>query len=102
MYLLSERSVSFLGHYIDKDGVRTDPEKIRKIAEYPLPTSAAELRTFLGMASYYRKFIAGFAKLTKNLYRAAQGDMVKTMDADIRARFKRKRSRMWCRTPQKR
>ncbi|XGW13215.1 hypothetical protein V3C99_013667, partial [Haemonchus contortus] len=62
-------SVSFLGHYIDKDGVKTDPEKVRKIVEYPLPTNAAELRTFLGMASYYRKFIAGFAKLTKNLYR---------------------------------
>ncbi|KAK6012382.1 zinc knuckle [Ostertagia ostertagi] len=58
-------SVSFLGHYIDKDGVRTDPEKIRKIAEYPLPTSAAELRTFLGMASYYRKFIAARATTTR-------------------------------------
>ncbi|EYC17427.1 hypothetical protein Y032_0030g2043 [Ancylostoma ceylanicum] len=61
-------SVSFLGHYIDKEGVKTNKEKVRKIVEYPIPKNVAELRTFLGMASYYRKFIAGFSKMAKGLY----------------------------------
>ncbi|EYC05726.1 hypothetical protein Y032_0080g1333 [Ancylostoma ceylanicum] len=63
-----QESVSFLGHYIDKEGVKTDKEKVRKIVEYPIPKNVAELRTFLGMASYYRKFIAGFSKMAKGLY----------------------------------
>ncbi|XGW19137.1 hypothetical protein V3C99_003171, partial [Haemonchus contortus] len=60
--------VAFLGHLIDKDGIKADPDKVKKIAQYPAPRKVAELRTFLGMASYYRKFIAGFSKLARSLY----------------------------------
>lgn len=65
---LLKPSVSFLGHCIDKDGVKTDAEKVEKVVEYPTPKSVSELRTFLGMAAYYRKFIAGFSRMAKNLY----------------------------------
>ncbi|VDO09907.1 unnamed protein product [Haemonchus placei] len=58
----------FLGHRADKDGIKTGLEKIKTITEYPQPSNVGELRALLGMASYYTKFIAGFAKLTKGVY----------------------------------
>ncbi|WKY07226.1 hypothetical protein Q1695_007004 [Nippostrongylus brasiliensis] len=64
-----KESVSFLGHRIHKDGVGADLEKIQRIVDYPTPRSVGDLRTFLGMASYYRKFIAGFSAIAKSLYR---------------------------------
>lgn len=60
--------VSFLGHKISEKGVQTDLAKIEEISRYPQPVSVRELRTFLGMASYYRKFIMGFSKIAKSLY----------------------------------
>lgn len=60
--------VNFLGHVIDENGVRTDPDKVDKIRGYPVPQNMAELRAFLGLASYYRKFILGFSKIAKPLY----------------------------------
>ncbi|EYC40353.1 hypothetical protein Y032_0618g710 [Ancylostoma ceylanicum] len=66
-HFLNEK-VEFLGHVIQANGVSTDPDKIRKMTDYPTPKNVGELRTFLGMASYYRKFILRFAKIAKCLY----------------------------------
>ncbi|EYC35032.1 hypothetical protein Y032_1180g3735 [Ancylostoma ceylanicum] len=63
-----KRKVHFLGHIIDDSGVSTDPDKISKIKEYPAPSNVNELRTFLGMAAYYRKFILGFSRIARPLY----------------------------------
>ncbi|EYC17459.1 hypothetical protein Y032_0030g2061 [Ancylostoma ceylanicum] len=65
---LVEPAIQFLGHIVDKDGVRTDPEKIEKIKNYPRPSNLAQLRTFLGMAEYYQKFVLRFAEIAKPLY----------------------------------
>ncbi|EYC38300.1 hypothetical protein Y032_0726g1867 [Ancylostoma ceylanicum] len=62
-----KNSVSFLGDH-DENGVRTDSKKGWEIVDYPALTNVGELVTFLEMASYYRKFIAGFSKITKGLY----------------------------------
>jgi len=53
----------FLGHVIDQQGVRTDPEKIEKVKNFPIPKNLTQLRSFLGLASYYRKFIKNFSKI---------------------------------------
>lgn len=49
--------------------VSTDPRKIEAVAEWQCPTSVSELRSFLGFASYYRRFVEGFAKLAAPLHK---------------------------------
>ena len=55
--------VSFLGHVVSGDGIQTDPAKTSSIATWPLPESISQLRSFLGLASYYRRFIKDFGKI---------------------------------------
>lgn len=61
--------VTYLGHVISADCVSTDPKKIEAVAQWPQPTSVSELRSFLGFASYYCRFVEGFAKLAAPLHR---------------------------------
>ncbi|KAL6730064.1 hypothetical protein Aduo_001060 [Ancylostoma duodenale] len=65
---LFKRRVDFLGHVIDEEGLHTDPAKVKSILQYPLPKDRTELRTFLGMCSYYRKFVLGFSKVAGELH----------------------------------
>lgn len=66
--VLMESRVSFLGHMIDEAGVHTDPRKTEAIRKYPTPKNVKELRTFLGMAAFYRKFCLNFAKTASVLH----------------------------------
>ncbi len=59
--------VKYVGHIVSADGIETDPEKTRRVAEWPNPTNVDELRTFLGFCGYYRKFVRDFSKITKPL-----------------------------------
>ena len=59
--------VHFLGHVISTDGVRLDPAKVEKVQCYPTPTDATQVRQFLGLASYYRRFMPDFAKVSAPL-----------------------------------
>ena len=57
--------VTFLGHVVSKDGIRTDPAKTDIIRCLAKPQNVTELRSFLGLVSYYRKFIKDFAHIAK-------------------------------------
>jgi len=57
----------YLGHIIGVDGVRVHKEKIRAIREWPEPRNVMELRGFIGICTYYRKFIKGFSQLATPL-----------------------------------
>lgn len=60
--------VVFLGHRISADGIGTDPQKVAVIKQWPVPSTLRELRSFLGLCSYYRRFIHGFSKIAGPLH----------------------------------
>ena len=55
--------VDFLGHMVSQEGISVDPTKIEAIVNWLRPTNVSEVRSFLGMAGYYRRFVEGFSKL---------------------------------------
>lgn len=57
-----------MGHVVSKEGVSTDPGKVSTAAEWRRPSNVAELRSFLGFASYYQRFVEGFVKLAAPLH----------------------------------
>ncbi|GJS00261.1 putative reverse transcriptase domain-containing protein [Tanacetum coccineum] len=65
-------SVQFLGHVIDSSGVHVDPAKIEAIKNWAAPTTPTEVRQFLGLAGYYRRFIKEFSLISKPLTKLTQ------------------------------
>ena len=63
-----QKSVSFLGHTISNAGIGTDPMKTRAISDWPTPRNLREARAFVGLASYYRRFVRDFARIAAPLH----------------------------------
>jgi hypothetical protein len=59
------RKVPFLGHVVSPDGIAVDPSKVKEVLDWKLPMSMSEVRSFLGLTGYYRKFIPNFSKVAK-------------------------------------
>ncbi|GJU42948.1 putative reverse transcriptase domain-containing protein [Tanacetum coccineum] len=64
--------VQFLGHVIDSRGIHVDPAKIESIKDWASPKTPTEIRQFLGLAGYYRRFIEGFSKIAKSIKKLTQ------------------------------
>lgn len=58
------KEVAFLGHLITPDGIKPNPSKIQAIENFPIPKTIKEIKSFLGLLGYYRRFIPDFAKIT--------------------------------------
>jgi hypothetical protein len=71
-------TIRYLGHIISPEGIQPDPAKTAAIDLMPLPTNESEVRRFVQMASYYRKFIKGFATIVKPLHGAYSQESDKT------------------------
>ena len=65
--VLMQKSVHFLGHVVSNEGIETDPEKIRLIVQWPKPSNLGELRSFLGLAGYYRRYVRDYSKIAAPL-----------------------------------
>ena len=64
-----QREVSFLGHRLGRDGIGTMDEKVRAVKDWPTPTGQQQLKSFLGLVSYYRRFVRGFSCVATPLFR---------------------------------
>lgn len=71
-----KKETEFLGHIIAEDGVKPNPEKIDKIMNWPIPKNDKEIKQFLGLAGYYRRFIKDFSKITRNMTKYLKKDVV--------------------------
>eukprot|EP00253_Pinus_taeda_P012699 PITA_12699 len=58
-----KEEIQYLGHVISKDGIAVDPEKIKTILDWPVPKDVADIRSFMGLAGYYRRFVEGFSRV---------------------------------------
>ena len=61
--------IQFLGHVVDKDGIHTTPDKVKAVQNFPVPKTVNNVRSFLGLAGYYRAFIQDFAAIASPLTR---------------------------------
>ena len=69
--------ITYLGHIVSNKGIATDPKKIRAIQLWSRPTTVTEVHKFTGLTNYYRKFIHGYAKVTRSLHDLVSGKNAK-------------------------
>ncbi|KAI8519844.1 hypothetical protein Bbelb_031010 [Branchiostoma belcheri] len=65
----AQKEVTFLGHVVSRRGVAPDPDNIAKVQDWPTPSNQTDIRSFLGLASFYRKFVPAFATVAEPLVR---------------------------------
>ena len=83
----AKESVEYLGHVVSADGIQTDPQKLRAVNEYPTPSDVKSLRSFLGLASYYRRFVPGFSKVAAPLNALTRKDIPYIWTPDCQQAF---------------
>ncbi|BHF62451.1 hypothetical protein SprV_0200543300 [Sparganum proliferum] len=90
--------VKFLGHVVSAAGIETDDEKVTQIREWPTPADVTEVRSFLGLASYYRRFIKDYVQIAGPLHKLTQKDVKFKWTADCTNSFQTLKDKL-CSTP---
>ncbi|KAL4136302.1 hypothetical protein QTP88_007850 [Uroleucon formosanum] len=70
----------YLGHIISENGIQPDPEKIKSVLQFPIPMSVKEIKSFLGLSGYYRKFIKSYSLISKPMTNLLRKDVTFNWD----------------------
>ncbi|GMG18058.1 unnamed protein product [Phytophthora fragariaefolia] len=85
--IFGAEAIPFLGCFLGKDGVRADPEKVCAIAQWPVPVSQKDLRTWLGLANYLHKYSANYAVMARPLTNLLKKDAVWSWTSEAQRAF---------------
>ncbi|KAL4103382.1 hypothetical protein QTP88_018759 [Uroleucon formosanum] len=77
----------YLGHIISENGIRPDPEKIKSVLQFLIPTSVKEIKSFLGLSGYYRKFIKSYSLISKPMTNLLRKDVTFNWDTSCQEAF---------------
>ena len=83
----AQTKIRFLGHVVSGEGIQVDPNKIRVVKEYPIPTNLKRLRGFLGLCFYYGSFVKDFSKIVRPLNKLQQKDAPLIWSAECQVAF---------------
>ncbi|KAL4100733.1 hypothetical protein QTP88_020767 [Uroleucon formosanum] len=77
----------YLGHIISENGIQSDPEKIKSVLKFPIPASVKEIKSFLGLSGYYRKFIKSYSLISKPMTNLLRKDVTFNWDTSCQEAF---------------
>ncbi|CAL9086561.1 unnamed protein product [Musa textilis] len=86
--------IMFLGHVISSAGISVDPHKIEAVTKWKRPSNVSEIRSFLGLAGYYRRFVEGFSKIAAPLTRLTQKNIKFIWDDKCQRSFQELKKRL--------
>ena len=88
------KEVRFLGHVVSGEGIAVDPTKVESVTEWNAPTTVGEIRSFLGLAGYYRRFIENFSKIARPMTSLLKKDTKFVWTEECEASFQELKKRL--------
>ena len=86
--------MEYLGHLITPEGLQTNKRLVDAVRQFPRPQDVTELKRFLGLSSYYRRFIQGYASIARPLHSLTRKDILFKWDRECRTAFEELKDRL--------